>query len=98
VPAELVLRQTLADLTPPERRVETVGAWADFLAAGSAAGTFEILRPDGVRVHVAFRAEADCPRPGIHASVLSLADAPRDPRSVRDLVAEAFPASVAVAA
>jgi PAS domain-containing protein len=98
VPAELVLRQTLADLTPPERRAESARLWAGFLAAGSAAGTFEILRPDGTRLEVAFRAEADCPRPGIHASVLSPAGAAPDPRPVRDLVAAAFPESEAVAA
>jgi len=98
VPAELVLRQTLADLTPPERRAETEGLWAAFLAAGEAAGTFEILRPDGTRLVVAFRAEADCPRPGIHASVLSPAGGATDPRPVRDLVAAAFPESVPVAA
>ncbi len=98
VPAELVLRQTLADLTPPDRRTDADGMWAAFLAVGSATGTFEILRPDGTRLAVAFRAEADCPRPGIHASVLSPAGSAPDPRPVRELVAEAFPESVAVAA
>jgi PAS domain-containing protein len=98
VPAELVLRQTLVDLTPPERRAEAARLWAEFLATGAAAGTFEILRPDGTRLEVAFRAEADCPRPGIHASVLSPADAAPDPRAVRALVAAAFPESEAVAA
>lgn len=98
VPAELVLRQTLADLTPPERRADSARLWTAFLEAGEAAGTFEILRPDGTRLEVAFRAESDCPRPGIHASVLSPAGSAPDPRPVRDLAAVAFPDSVAVAA
>ena len=91
VPAELVLRQTLADLTPPELRADVDHAWAAFLAAGEASGTFEILLPNGERRLIAFRAVTDCPRPGIHASVLSAPDAPPDVRSVRDIVADAFP-------
>ena len=98
LPAELVLRQSLADLTPPAERPATTQRWAEFLAAGEAQGTFDILRPDGAIQPVAFRALADCPRPGIHASVLTRPDDPPDPRDVRDVVAEAFPETVMAAA
>lgn len=98
VPAELVLRRTLADLTPPLERPATVERWAAFLAAGEATGTFDVLRPDGGIQPVAFRAVTNCPRPGIHASVLSRLDDPPDPRSVREIVAEAFPEAARAAA
>ena len=98
LPAELVLRQSLADLTPPAERPATTQRWAEVLAAGEAQGTFDILRPDGAIQPVAFRALADCPRPGIHASVLTRPDDPPDPRDVRYVVAEAFPETVMAAA
>jgi PAS domain-containing protein len=97
VPAELVLRRTLPDLTPPERRPDAERRWAACLAAGEDSGTFEILRPNGRPLEVAFRAEADCPRAGIHALVLSSVAAAPDPRPVREIVAEAIPDTVAIA-
>lgn len=97
-PAELILRRTLADLTPPADRPAAAERWAEFLAAGQAQGTFEILRPDGGIQPVAFRALADCPRPGIHASVLTRLDDPADPRTVREIVAQAFSDAVMAAA
>ncbi|HLY14448.1 MAG TPA: PAS domain-containing protein [Candidatus Limnocylindrales bacterium] len=98
VPAELVLRQTLSDLTPPDDRAANPARWAQFLAAGEASGTFDILRPDGTLQPVQFRALANCPRPGIHASVLTRPGDPADRRSVAEIVAATFPAAVEAAA
>ena len=98
VPAELVLRQTLADIIPADARADVARQWAAFLATGQASGEIEIMRPDGRLARVAFRAQADCPRPGIHASVLAPLDAPPDPRSVAEIVAAVFPDSLEVAA
>jgi PAS domain-containing protein len=98
VPAELVLRRTLADLTPPAERAAAAQRWAEFLARGEATGTFDVLRPDGAIQPVAFRAVANCPRPGIHASVLARPDDSPDPRTVAEIVADAFPDAFEVAA
>ena len=98
VPAELVLRQTLADLTPPGHHADAAAQWAAFLAVGRASGEFDLLRADGGLARVQFRALADCPRPGIHASVISPAGLPPDARSVAEIVAAVFPDAVEVAA
>ncbi|MGH2463875.1 MAG: hypothetical protein ACRDGI_00290 [Candidatus Limnocylindrales bacterium] len=98
LPAELVLRQTLADLSAPERRADAEDLWTASPTDGEATGTLEVRRADGTRLAVRVRAAADCPRPGIHASVLSPVDAAPDPRSIGELVAAAFPDMVAVAA
>jgi PAS domain-containing protein len=92
VPAEMILRQTIVDLTPPELRGDVPDAWQSFSVNGRASGEWTLLRPDGRRVPVAFRAEANCPAPGIHASVLTrLDDANVDRRPVAEIVAELFP-------
>ncbi len=90
VPAELVLRQTLADLTPPELRSAAAEQWLAFLASGQANGLFDLQRPDGTPLTVAFRAQANCPRPGVHASVIARPDDPPDPRSVAEIVSAVF--------
>lgn len=92
LPAEMILRQTIADLTPPELRGGIADAWQAFSATGQASGEWTLLRTDGRRVPVAFRAQANCPGPGIHASVLTrLDDAGADPRPVAEIVAALFP-------
>jgi PAS domain-containing protein len=91
LPAELILGRTLADLTPPDVREAVAGAWSSFLAAGSGEGTFELLRPDGAIAPVSYRAIANCPAPGIHASVLAALGEPVDPRPVIEIVNELFP-------
>ena len=92
VPAEMILRQTIVDLTPPELRGDFSAAWGAFAADGRAAGEWTLLGPDGRRVPVAFRAEADCPGRGIHASVLTRRDEPNvDLRPVAEIVNELFP-------
>lgn len=98
VPAELVVRQTLADLTPPGHRADAAAQWAAFLADGRASGEFDLVRADGGLVRVQFRALADCPRAGIHASVIGPVGQPPDPRSVAEIVASVFPDAVEVAA
>src|ERR1700704_5483784 len=91
VPAEMILRQTIADLTPPELRGDIRDAWQAFSANGQASGRWTLVRPDGRRVPVAFRAQANCPSPGIHASVLTrLDDGDADPRPVEEIVSELF--------
>jgi PAS domain-containing protein len=92
VPAEMILRQTIVDLTPPELRGDYPQAWGSFASNGHATGRWTLLRPDGRRVPVAFRAQANCPGPGIHASVLTrLEEEDLDPRSVAEIVADLFP-------
>jgi PAS domain-containing protein len=92
VPAELILRQTIADLTPPESGSDFAGAWRAFLDAGHVQGRWTLRRADGSPVVLAFRAQANCPTPGLHASVLTRLDGETAPqRPIAELVAEAFP-------
>ena len=93
VPAELVLARTLGDLTPVNLRPAVAGAWSDFLAAGRGEGVFDLLRPDGRIVRVTYRARANCPVAGIHASLLSASDEAGDDRPLADIVADLFPSS-----
>jgi PAS domain-containing protein len=92
VPGEFLLRRTIDELTPPEDRAMVAPAWQAFLEAGSQEGIYSLLRPDGVRLRVAFRAIANHPEPGLHATVLRRPDDPEDGRGTADIVAEAFPA------
>jgi PAS domain-containing protein len=92
LPAELILRQTIADLSAPDHRADFSGPWQAFLETGSAAGRWTLQRADGTPVVLAFRAQANCPTPGVHASVLTrLEDEPAAERPIAELVAEAFP-------
>lgn len=67
---ESVLRLRIDDLTPPEGRHGVAELWEAFLSAGSQAGTFELLMPDGARLAVEYSATANV-EPGRHLSVLS---------------------------
>ena len=98
VPAELVIGRTLADFTPPAHGGAAEAAWRAFLEAGSGQGTFALLRPDGRVVTVAYRALANCPASGSHASVLSLPGDGETERPVASIVADLFPSVVVVAA
>jgi PAS domain-containing protein len=51
-------------------------------------GAVELLRPDGATVRVQYRTVANTPGPGLHAAVLTLPGAPRDPRPVHEILAE----------
>lgn len=93
MPGEFVLRRTVDQLTPPEDRESVPVAWEGFLAAGSQDGIYTLLRPDGARLRVAYRALANQPEPGLHATVLRRPDEPADPRPVVDILLEAFPAA-----
>ncbi len=98
VPAELVMGRTLVDFTPPDRRGAAEAAWQSFLDAGSGQGTFDLLRPDGRVVTVVYRALANCPDSGIHASVLCVPGEAETDRPVASIVADLFPSVVVVAA
>jgi len=93
VPAELVLGRTLDELTPANLRAATALAWSDFLAAGHGEGVFDLLRPDGEVVRVNYRARANCPVAGIHASILWAAGEAADDRPVAAVVGDLFPSS-----
>ena len=98
VPAELILRQTVEDLTPPDLRTDFGGQWRAFLDAGHASGRWTLQRADGTPVVLAFRAQANCPTSGVHASVLSRPDdGVVSQRAIAEMVAEAFPVEELVA-
>ena len=90
MPAELILGRTIADLTPGEDSSGIPSAWRAFRQAGQAEGEWVLRRIDGQSVRVGFRAQANCPAPGVHASVLTRLDAARDLRSVTAIVEDAF--------
>ena len=91
VPGVMLIGRSLADLTPPENRNEVAAAWEAFLASGHQEGSIELLRPDGRRVHVDFRARANTPEPGVHASILARAGAgPVPPPPFEEVIAAAF--------
>jgi PAS domain S-box-containing protein len=92
LPAELILRQTIEDLTPPDMRTDFGGQWRAFLDAGHASGRWTLQRADGTSVSLEFRAQANCPTSGIHASVLTHPDSGAvSQRAISEMVAEAFP-------
>lgn len=91
VPGVMLIGRSLADLTPPENRNEVAAAWEACLASGHQEGSIELLRPDGRRVHVDFRARANTPEPGVHASILARAGAwPVPPPPFEEVIATAF--------
>jgi DNA-binding CsgD family transcriptional regulator len=67
-----VLRRSIDDLTPLERRDDTAALWAEFLRDGTQSGTFELLMPDGPRLRVDYSATANI-EPGRHLSILLVA-------------------------
>jgi DNA-binding CsgD family transcriptional regulator len=67
---ERVLQLRIDDLTPLEGRHAVDQLWELFLRDGSQAGTFELLMPDGARLHVEYSATANV-EPGRHLWVLS---------------------------
>jgi PAS domain-containing protein len=66
-----VLRLTLADVTRPSDRALAQASFREFLAAGTAAGEFSLIRPDGREVRAAFQATANTPVAGLHVSRLT---------------------------
>ena len=91
VPGEFILHGQLEDITPEENRAEIRVAWRSFLEAGHQEGTVVLRRHDGTRLTVKFRARANCPHPGLHASLLSLpGDDSLDGQRLEQVVAEAF--------
>lgn len=61
-------RLRIDDLTPLERRGEVEDLFSAFLAAGSQAGPFTLLLPDGAQLDVDYGATANI-QPGQHLSV-----------------------------
>lgn len=90
LPGEFMLGRRVWDFTPQPDLAAGRELWRAFIASGEQAGEYELARPDGTRVPVRYRARANCPEPGTHASVLSLLDEEPDPRPVPDIVAEAL--------
>jgi hypothetical protein len=64
--------------------------WRSFMENGRLDGEIVLLRPDGRRIPVRFRARANHPEPGLHASVLERPDESPDGRPVEEIVAAAF--------
>ena len=99
VPGELVLGRTVADLSGAALRDAFPAAWAAFLQQGRQAGQYTLALPGGDSLEVRFRAEANVPERGLHASVLSRPEDPEDARPVAEVAAEAFrPAPAPLAA
>lgn len=69
LPEEAVRKLRIEDLTPPESRSEVESLWSGFIRAGVQEGTFELMMPDGPRVHVEYSATANV-EPGLHLSIL----------------------------
>jgi PAS domain-containing protein len=89
VPGELILHGRIEDITPPERLQDVRAAWQSFLEVGHQAGEFELAQPDGSRLKVLYRAQANYPEAGLHALVLSLpADGSLDGLSIEGVLRE----------
>ena len=68
---ETLLGLSIEDLTPRRNRRQAAGAWATFLATGSARGDFQLRRRDGRELSASFHARANVPATGLHVSRLS---------------------------
>src|SRR4051794_8718539 len=64
-----ILTRRIDDFTTPELRGQVDELWRAFLAAGTQAGEFELLLPDGRRLAVDYSATANIV-PGLHLSIL----------------------------
>jgi PAS domain S-box-containing protein len=64
-PAEEIVGRELGDLTPPESHALLDRLWEQFERRGVQEGPYEVLRPDGSRVLVEYRARRDF-GPGEH--------------------------------
>jgi PAS domain-containing protein len=98
LPAELILRRTFAEFCS----ADGLESWQDGRTAlrdrGAQSGQLEIDHPDGRQVIVGYRAEADCPIPGIEAWILGPSGGAPDPRPVADVVSSVFPAVLSAVA
>ena len=55
-PTEWIIGRRIDDFTPPEHRPDLLKLWADFERRGSQHGPYEVLRADGSRTCVTYRA------------------------------------------
>ena len=69
MPEDEVLKRSIDDVTPPETRPQVGRLWDAFIREGPQRGTFELLMPDGPRLHVEYSATAKV-QPGRHLSIL----------------------------
>jgi PAS domain S-box-containing protein len=90
LPGEFMLGRYVYDFTPAGSVEAARGMWQEFLAAGEMEGDYELQRPNGGSVMVRFRAKANCPELGLHASVVQLASDPPDERPVEEIARDAF--------
>jgi PAS domain-containing protein len=65
-----LLTMRVDDVTPPSVRAAVPDAWDRFVVEGSVHGPFALVRPDGSQVDIEYRAKANTPWPGAHASLL----------------------------
>ena len=98
MPAELILRRTFADLCSAAGLESWLAVRTALRGGGAQSGELEIDHPDGHQVVLGYRAQADCPIPGIEAWILGLPGFAPDPRPVAAIVSSAFPAVVGAAA
>jgi PAS domain S-box-containing protein len=68
---ETLLGLSIEDVTPRRDRRQAAGAWATFLAQGSARGDFQLRRRDGKELAVSFSARTNVPARGLHVSRLT---------------------------
>jgi PAS domain S-box-containing protein len=68
-PRPWILSRRIDDFTPSELRGQVDEMWAEFLDAGTQAGEFELVLPDGERRTVDYSATANI-LPGMHLSIL----------------------------
>jgi PAS domain S-box-containing protein len=69
LPLNALLGKRVEDFAPSGPGYDAVAAWTRFIARGHDTGEFPLLRPDGSRLTVEYRARANI-APGIHVSVL----------------------------
>lgn len=90
LPGEFMLGRYVYDFTPGAVVDAARVMWQEFVAAGEMDGEYELQRPSGGRVMVRYRAKANCPEPGVHASVLWLPGDLPDDRPVEEITRDAY--------
>ena len=90
---ETLLGLSIEDLTPRRNRRKAAGAWATFLATGSARGDFQLRCRDGRELPALFDARANVPARGLHVSRLSPAAIARTQAEVANATASVLAAT-----
>ncbi len=71
LPLARVLELRVDDLTAPEHLPALQRRWDEFMSAGTQAGLYELLMPDGQRLHVAYSATVEL-NGGTHIAICDL--------------------------